>query len=81
MDEAQAGQLGSKMRDAYANIASEPAIVTEPSKKRVSRRLRKSSTFARHADGAASDYGTFVRQHPIASLLAAVGLGFLLSRL
>lgn len=80
MDEAQIGQLGSKMRDAYSDIASEPTTVAETSHKRVSRRLRKSPTFARNSSATATS-GSLVRQHPIASLLVAAGIGFVLARL
>lgn len=81
MDEAQIGQLGSKMREAYSTIASEPAIMAEPGKKRVSRRLRKSPTFAGNASGNSAMSGNLVRQYPLASLLAAAGIGFVLARL
>lgn len=80
MDEAQAEQLGSKMRDAYSSIASEPAIPAEPSRKQVSRRLRKSPTFAGHANSTAMS-GNIVRQYPLSSLLAAAAIGFVLARL
>lgn len=80
MDEAQAGQLGSKMRDAYSSIASEPATPAKPGNKRVSRRLRKSPTFAGKASSTAAS-GNIVRQYPFASLLAAAGIGFVLARL
>lgn len=80
MDEAQAGQLGSKMRDAYSSIASEPSNVVEPGKKQVSRRLRKSPTFAGNAPSTGAS-GSIVRQHPFASLLVAASIGFVLARL
>ena len=80
MDEAQIGQLGSKMREAYSDIASEPTAVTEASHKRASRRLRKSPTFARRSSNTAAS-GNLLRQHPIASLLVAAGIGFVLARL
>lgn len=79
MDEVQAGQLGSKMREAYSSIASEPSDLAGTGKK-VSRRLRKSRTFAGAAPRSAPS-GNLVRQYPIASLLAAAGIGFVLSRL
>ena len=81
MDEAQAGQLGSKMREAYSNIASEPAIAAEPGHKRVSRRLRKSPTFAGSARSNTAVSGNLVRQYPLASLLVAASIGFVLARL
>ena len=79
MDEDQINTLGSKMRDVYSDLASEapvPAAAKPPS-----RRLRKNRSFARtNARGAAAP-GNIVMQHPVASLLIAVGVGYLLARL
>ena len=80
MDEAQAGQLGSKMRDAYSRIASEPSTLAESGKRRVSRRLRKSPTFAGNVSSTGAS-GSIVRQHPFVSLLVAASIGFVLARL
>lgn len=80
MDESQINTLGSKMRDVYADLASEapvPAVAKQPS-----RRLRKNRSFAgAAARGGASAPGNIVTQHPVASLLIAVGVGYLLARL
>lgn len=86
MDETQIGKLGSKMRDAYADVANEVPVPARNTPKHPSRRLRKSRTFARTSarraapapGGAASG---FVTQHPTASLLIAVGIGYVLARL
>jgi hypothetical protein len=84
MDESQIDKLGSKMRDVYADVAVKAPPVPAP--KRPSRRLRKSGAFARASTRKASSPrgkvagGGFVRQHPVASLLVVVGLGYLLAR-
>ena len=78
MEQAQIEQLGSKMRDAYQDIASEPPA---PSTKRASRRLRKSPTFGHAEQRARSSSGSLVMQHPIASLLTAAAIGYVLARL
>ncbi len=85
MDEIQIDKLGSKMRDVYADVASEtPVPATMP--KHPSRRLRKNQSFARaSARRAAPAFGSaaggFVKQHPVASLLIAVGVGYALARI
>ena len=80
MDESQTNTLGSKMRDVYADLASEPLVPA--ASKHPSRRLRRNRSFARAtARGAASAPGNIVMQHPVASLLIAVGVGYLLARL
>ncbi len=80
MDESQINTLGGKMRDVYSDLASEAPVPT--ASKHPSRRLRKNRSFAgANARGAASAPGTIVTQHPVASLLIAVGVGYLLGRL
>lgn len=76
MEQAQAEQLGSKMRQAYADIEHEPAA---PAPKRASRRLRKSG-FAKPAR-APSAGASLLQQHPLAALLTAAGIGYILARL
>ena len=73
MDESQTNALGSKMRDVYADLASEPLVPAPAVPKRPSRRLRKNRSFARAT--------ARVMQHPVAALLVAVGVGYLLARL
>ena len=80
MDESQTNALGSKMRDVYADLASEAPVPAAP--KHPSRRLRRSRSFAgATARGSGSAFGNIVTQHPVASLLIAVGVGYLLARL
>ncbi len=86
MDEAQVGKLGSKMRDAYADVASEAPVPARGTPKHPSRRLRKSRTFARTsarraAPAPGSAASGFATQHPVASLLIAAGAGYALARL
>ncbi len=86
MDETQIDKLGSKMRDVYADLASEAPVPAAAPPKHPSRRLRKSQTFARtSARKAASARGAvaggLLMQHPVASLLIAAGVGYLLARL
>ena len=82
MDESQTNALGSKMRDVYADLASEPLVPAPAVPKRPSRRLRKNRSFARAtARGSAAAPGDIVMQHPVAALLVAVGVGYLLARL
>lgn len=86
MDENQIEQLGRKMRDAYTEVASEAPVPAEVVSKHPSRRLRKNRTFAAApiqsaASASGSALGSLVRQHPMASLLVAVGVGYLLARL
>ena len=79
MEQAQIEKLGSKMRDAYSDIASEPVA---PGPKRASRRLRKSPVFHPEAAHKAKRGGdSLVAQHPLASLLTAAAIGYVLSRL
>jgi len=85
MDETQIDKLGSKMRDVYADVASEaPVPATIP--KHPSRRLRKNQSFARASGRKAASVsgsvaGGFVTQHPMTSLLIAVAVGYVLARL
>lgn len=86
MDENQIEQLGSKMRDAYTEVASETPLPAEVVPKHPSRRLRKNRTFAgsagrRAASAPGGAVGSLVAQHPMASLLVAVGVGYVLARL
>lgn len=86
MDKTQIDNLGSKMRDIYADVASEPPVPTEGVSKRPSHRLRKNPTFGRAsgrkpASASRKAAGGFVAQHPIASLLMAAGVGYLLARI
>ncbi len=86
MDENQIEQLGSKMRDAYTEVASETPLPAEVAPKHPSRRLRKNRSFAGGAGGRAASVsggtvGSLIRQHPMASLLVAVGVGYVLARL
>jgi len=86
MDENQIDKLGSKMRDVYADVASEAPVPTRGVSQRSSRRLRKNRTFGRAPGrkptsaprGAA---GSLITQHPVASLLIAAGVGYVLARL
>lgn len=86
MDESQTNQLGSKMRDAYADIASEAPVPAVAAPRHPSRRLRKNRTFAKAsarkaASAPGSVTGGLVTQHPVASLLIAAGIGYVLARL
>ena len=82
MDESQTNTLGSKMRDVYADLASEPPVPAAAAPKHPSRRLRRNRSFAgATARRSASAPGNIVIQHPVASLLIAVGVGYLLARL
>ena len=85
MDETQIDKLGSKMRDVYADVASEAPVPAVARQKHPSRRLRKNRTFARTSarktTRASSAAGDLLMQHPVASLLIAAGVGYLLARL
>ncbi len=82
MDESQINTLGSKMRDVYADLATEAPVPATAAPKHPSRRLRRNRSFARAgARGTASGSGNVVTQHPVASLLIAAGVGYLLARL
>ena len=79
MEQAQIEKLGSKMRDAYNDIASEPVA---PGPKRASRRLRKSPVFHPEvARKARRGQDGLVARHPFASLLTAAAVGYVLARL
>jgi len=86
MDETQLNKLGRKMRDTYVDVASEAPVPAVAAPKHPSRRLRKSRAFARAsrrttAPGLGGATGGFVVQHPLASLLIAAGVGYVLGRL
>jgi len=86
MDESQIDKLGSKMRDVYADVASEAPVPTVGASKHPSHRLRKSRTFGKAsgrklAAGPKGAVGGLVAQHPVASLLIAAGVGYVLARL
>ncbi len=86
MDESQIDKLGSKMRDVYADVTREAPLPAVAAPKHPSRRLRKNRTFARASGLKAAaapgrGAGGFVTQHPVPSLLVAVGVGYLLGRL
>ena len=85
MNETRIDKLGSKMRDVHVDVASEAPVPAVAAPKHPSRRLRKNRTFARAsrrkaaaASGRAA--GSFVTRHPVASLLVAVGVGYVLGR-
>ena len=86
MDESQLEKLGSKMRDVYAEVASEASVPTRGVAKRPSRRLRKNPTFSKASkrkltSASRSAAGNVIAQHPVASLLIAAGVGYVLARL
>jgi len=88
MDEKQIDKLGSKMRDIYADVASEAPAPAQSALKHPSRRLRKNRTFARVTEcksKAASIpggvAGGFVTQYPTASLVIAAGFGYVFARI
>ncbi len=86
MDETQIDKLGSKMRGVYADVASEAPASAMAAPRHPSRRLRKNRTFARASAGKAASVpsvaaGGLLMQHPVASLLIAVGVGYVLARL
>ena len=85
MDESQIDELGNKMRDVYADVASEAPMPANAASKHPSRRLRKSRTFAgantRKRVAKPSDISSIVSRHPMASLLIAMGIGYLCARL
>ena len=86
MDETQIDKLGSKMRDVYADVASEAPVPTVSASKRPSHRLRKNPTFGRAsgrkpASAPRGAAGSLITQHPIAFLLIAAGFGYVLARL
>jgi len=86
MDENQIDKLGSKMRDVYAEVASEAPVPTGDVLKHPSHRLRKSRTFGRAsgrkpAPTPRGTAGSGIAQHPVASLLIAAGVGYVLARL
>ena len=86
MDESQIDKLGSKMRDVYADVASEAPVPTRGVSKRPSHRMRKNRTFGRasgHKPASAprGAAGGLIAQHPMASLLIAAGVGYVLARL
>lgn len=85
MDEAQIDKLGSKMRDVYADVASEAPVPGMTAPRHPPRRLRKNRTFAstsaRKATSAPGAARGVLMQHPAASLLIAVGIGYVLARL
>lgn len=80
MDQDQIAKLGDKMRNVYENVAEEAPAA--PHAGRVTRRLRKTPGFGSSpARGHASRSDSFMVQHPLASLLLATGIGYVLSRL
>jgi ElaB/YqjD/DUF883 family membrane-anchored ribosome-binding protein len=86
MDESQIDKLGSKMRDAYADVASEAPVPAMAEPRHPSRRLRKNRTFTRTsgrkaAPAPGSGASGFIEQHPVASLLIAAAVGYVLARL
>ena len=86
MDENQINKLGSKMRDVYDDVVREDPVPTEVVSKRPTRRQRKSRTFGRAsgrkpASASRDVVSGLVAHHPMASLLIAVGVGYLLARL
>lgn len=86
MDESQIDMLGSKMRGVYADVATEVPVPPAVAPKHPSRRLRKNRTFAgapgrKAAPAPGTAAGRLVTRHPVASLLVAVGVGYLLARL
>ena len=86
MDENQIDKLGSKMRDVYADVASEAPVPTRGMSKRPSHRLRKSRTFGsasgrKPAPTPRGATGNLITQHPLASLLIAAGVGYVLAQL
>lgn len=82
MDEEQVNKLGSKMKQVYADVVEDPGgeVATQ-----ASRGLRTTRNSARSAARGGSDtldaqIVAFVRERPIVALVAAAGVGYLMSR-
>jgi len=80
--QSQAGMA----RRAFALVASEAPVPTVGASKHPSHRLRKNRTFGRAsgrkpASAPRGAAGSLITQHPVASLLIAAGVGYVLARL
>ena len=81
MDENLVGQLGSKMRTVYDDVAADPPVPAVGTPKHPSRRLRKIRTAGGKRPRAAGAAGSLASRGPLLSLLAAAAAGYVLARL
>ena len=85
MDEDQAHKLGDKMKEVYADIVhdtgTEVSTRANQASRRVQRRLNSGRRAARGGtDTLEAQIVSFVKERPIVALIAAAGVGYLLSR-
>ena len=85
MDEDQAHKLGDKMKEVYADVVHDTGTEVSTRPNQASRKLQKKFKSGRAARGGAgtleAQVVSFVKERPIVALIAAAGVGYLLSRL
>lgn len=82
MDEDQIAKLGDKMKEVYGDVEAQASGAADQASGQVQRAHRSSKGGKRKsADTIEAQLGSFVKERPLAALLAAAGLGYALSRL
>ena len=83
MDEDQVNKLGEKMKAVYADVVDDAGTEVAGGAKRTSRQVQRARNSARRTGSGTleAQVTSFVRKRPVVALLAAVGVGYVLSRL
>lgn len=83
MDEDLVNKLGEKMKAVYVDVVDDAGTEVASGAKRTSRQLQRARNSAGRAgsDTLEAQVTSFVRERPVVALLAAAGVGYVLSRL
>ena len=82
MDEDQVNKLGEKMKQVYGDVAEKAEAGAGPAGRQLRTTRRQATGAARKGAGTLeAQAASFVKEQPIIALLAAVGIGYALSRL
>ena len=83
MDEDQAHKLGDKMKEVYADVVHDTGTQVSTRTNQASRKVQRKLKSGRAAQGGGTleaQVVSFVKERPIVALIAAAGVGYLLSR-
>lgn len=83
MDEDQVNKLGEKMKAVYADVVDDAGTAVAGGAKKTSRQVQRARNSAGRAGSGTleAQVTSFVRERPVVALLAAAGVGYVLSRL
>lgn len=82
MDEDQVNKLGEKMKQVYPDVVEEAGAEASTAGRQLRTTRDQAAGAARNGGGTLeAQVASFVQERPITALLAAVGAGYILSRL